>query len=72
MRAEVAAQNGRKRRPEAEDHRHVGHQALRLHAAVEVADDGHADHHAAARKEPLEKAENHQPTERGRKGRAEA
>ena len=56
VRRDPAADDGRHRGAEPEDHRHVGHQFLSFGAAVEVADHRHADHHAAAGKNPLDEA----------------
>lgn len=72
VRCHPAADHGRQGRPEPEDHRDVGHQHLRFGAAEKVADDGHADHHAAARKKPLTQTPDNEHFKAGGESRAEA
>ena len=57
VRCGVTPDHGRQSRSETENHRHVGHQFLCLRSAEKIADHGHADHHAAARKKALHETE---------------
>jgi hypothetical protein len=63
-----AADHRRHRRRDAEDHRHLAHQTLRVVAMQHVADDGATDDQADPGRQALQRAERQQRGEVPRQG----